>query len=83
MVERPSATPSDPDPTDTPRPQPTPEPRATDTPLPRATSTPKSPPPTPINPNPRQCEDGKDNDRDGKTDYPSDPDCGSPTDDSE
>ncbi len=78
VIVQPTATP-DPRPSDTPRPQPT----DTSPPMPRATDTPKRPAPTPINPNPRQCEDGKDNDRDGNTDYPSDPDCGSPTDDSE
>jgi hypothetical protein len=64
-------------PSDTPRPDPT-DPLPTP---PKATHTPK--PPTPVNPNPRQCEDRKDNDRDGNTDYPDDPDCGSPSDYSE
>jgi hypothetical protein len=69
-----------PQPSDTPRP---PEPTVPPPTQPKATNIPKSPAPTPIIPNPRQCEDGKDNDRDGNTDYPSDPDCGSRSDDSE
>lgn len=32
---------------------------------------------------PARCDDGRDNDKDGKTDFPADPECSSPTDDNE
>ena len=35
---------------------------------------------TPINPNPKECEDGIDNDGDGQIDYPNDPECSRPSD---
>jgi hypothetical protein len=35
---------------------------------------------TPFNANPKECEDGQDNDGDGLTDYPQDPDCDRPGD---
>ncbi|MGQ0536767.1 MAG: Kelch repeat-containing protein [Methanobacteriota archaeon] len=43
--------------------------------------TPDGPPPPP--PPPSQCSDGVDNDLDGRTDYPSDPDCTSAADNDE
>jgi serine/threonine protein kinase len=46
-----------------------------------ATTTP--PPAAPTTPRLAVCKDGLDNDSDGKTDYPSDPDCRSPTDPAE
>jgi len=45
-----------------------------------ATTTPPAPPATPRL---AVCKDGLDNDSDGKTDYPADPDCRSPTDPAE
>jgi len=59
-------------PTDTPEPTDKPEP--TDTPHPTNTSV---PPPTPtlINPHPRECEDGIDNDGDNLIDFGNDPQC--------
>ena len=69
--------------TDTPHPQSTntPRPQPTDTPRTQPTNTPRPQPSvTPINPNPHACEDGIDNDGDGLTDYPADPDCKKPSD---
>jgi hypothetical protein len=55
-------------PPDTPRPQPT------EPPAPEPTKT-SAPPPTVIIPNPKECEDGIDNDGDTLIDYPNDPQC--------
>ena len=68
--------------TSTPLPKPTstPLPKPTSTLLPKPTST--NPPQltsTPINPHPKECEDGKDNDNDGLIDM-QDPQCKRPSD---
>ena len=42
-----------------------------------------TPPRTVPAPPPKQCSDGQDNEGDGRTDYPRDPGCSSPTDDNE
>lgn len=58
-------------------------PQPSNTPRPQYSNTPPPPStliPTPINPNPHECEDGLDNDGDGKTDYPADPQCNKPSD---
>lgn len=64
--------------TNTPQPQFTDIPRPTDTSRPQPTVI-----PTVINPNPRECEDGIDNDNDGDIDYPADSDCNKPSDSKE
>ncbi len=74
-----------PQPTNTPRPPATntPGPQPTNTPRPQATNTPQpQATPTAINPHPHECEDGKDNDGDGKIDM-ADGGCKKPSDPNE